>query len=340
MAALPSTRRIRRQGAAQGGDAAVLLIAQEVKHGVFVCISAFCICLAVILASACETNQRSVKELSVQTPDVTLFARAAGHLESGNVLIAVNGGPGLSSHYMLSLERLAGTELAVITYDQRGVSRSTDVRRIPDHFTLQKYVEDLEYVRAASGVETVHLLGHSWGGLVALSYAVTHPERIRSIVLASCGPPTWDGVLTCFEKIRQRFVELQASGLVPSDLTPGTKEFAEAILAAYFSDPTFWFSSDDEGSAPLQDQQVNQLTWTAVQGYDLTSDLSRLEHRVLVLRGEGDPCEPSAGQSLEEALSSAEFRSVMLKDCGHFWHECPEKFFAAVRPFLHEPASE
>ena len=98
MAALPSTRRIRRQGAAQGGDAAVLLIAQEVKHGVFVCISAFCICLAVILASACETNQRSVKELSVQTPDVTLFARAAGHLESGNVLIAVNGGPGLSSH--------------------------------------------------------------------------------------------------------------------------------------------------------------------------------------------------------------------------------------------------
>jgi hypothetical protein len=99
----------------------VLLIAQEVKHRAFVLMSAFCICLAVALVSACETNQRSVKELSVQTPDVTLFARVAGHRESGNVLIAVNGGPGLSSSYMLSLERLAGTELAVITYDQRGV---------------------------------------------------------------------------------------------------------------------------------------------------------------------------------------------------------------------------
>jgi pimeloyl-ACP methyl ester carboxylesterase len=318
----------------------VLLIAHEVKHCTFVLISAFCICLAVIPVPGCKTNQRSVKELSVQTPDVTLFARAAGHLESGNVLIAVNGGPGLSSHYMLSLERLAGTELAVITYDQRGVSRSTDVPPIPDSFTFQKYVEDLEYVRAASGVETVHLLGHSWGGLVALSYAVAHPERIRSIVLVGCGPPTWDEVRTCFEKIQQRFVELQASGLIPSDLTPGTKEFGEAILAAYFSDPTFWFSSDDEGSAPVQNQQVNQLTWTAVQGYDLTSGLSRLEHRVLVLRGEGDPCEPFAGQAVEEALSSAEIRSVMLKDCGHFWHECPEEFFAAVRPFLYESVTE
>jgi hypothetical protein len=94
-----------------------LLIAQKVKHGAFVPISTFCFCLAVILVSACETNPRSVMELSVQTPDVTLFARASGHLESGNVLIAVNGGPGLSNHYMLSLERLAGTELAVVTYD-------------------------------------------------------------------------------------------------------------------------------------------------------------------------------------------------------------------------------
>ncbi len=318
----------------------MLLIAQELKHCRFVLISTFCICLAVILVSGCEANKRSVKELSVQTPDVTLFARTAGHLESGNVLIAVNGGPGLSSHYMLSLERLAGTELAVITYDQRGVSRSTDVPPIPDNFTFQKYVEDLEYVRAASGVETVHLLGHSWGGLVALSYAVTYPERIRSIVLIGCGPPTWDQVRTCFEKIQQRFVELQASGLIPSGLTPGTKEFGEAILAAYFSDPTFWFSSDDEGSEPVQNQRVNQLTWTAVQDYDLTSELSRLEHRVLVLRGEGDPCEPSAGQAVEEALSSAEILSVMLKDCGHFWHECPEEFFAAVRPFLYESVTE
>jgi pimeloyl-ACP methyl ester carboxylesterase len=316
----------------------MLTLDQEVKHGAFVLKFTLCICLILVLA--CKTNQRNVKELSVQTPDVTLFTRAAGNLESGNVLIAVNGGPGLSSHYMLSLERLAGAELAVITYDQRGISRSTDVPLTPGNFTFQKYVEDLEYVRAATGVETVHLMGHSWGGLVALNYAVIHPERVRSIVLVSCGPPTWDGVRTCFEKIQQRFVELRAAGLIPSDLTPGTKEFGEAFLTAYFSDPSFWFSSDDEGSEPAQNQQVNQLTWTAVQGYDLTSELSRLEHRILVIRGEDDPCEPSAGQSIEEALPSARIRSVILKDCGHFWHESPEKFFAAVRTFLCEPATD
>jgi len=50
--------------------------------------------------------------------------------ESGNTLIAIHGGPGLSSHYMLNLERLAGPELAVVTYDQRGVGRSTSVLEV------------------------------------------------------------------------------------------------------------------------------------------------------------------------------------------------------------------
>lgn len=85
----------------------MLFIAQKVKHGAFVVISAFCIYLALIPVLACESNQRSVKELSVQTSDVSLFVRAAGHRESDNVLITVNGGPGLSSHFETKLDRIA-----------------------------------------------------------------------------------------------------------------------------------------------------------------------------------------------------------------------------------------
>lgn len=54
---------------------------------------------------------------------VALYVRVAGNLASGNVLIAIHGGLGMTSDYMLSLEELAGPNLAVVTYDQRGVGR-------------------------------------------------------------------------------------------------------------------------------------------------------------------------------------------------------------------------
>jgi len=81
------------------------------------------------------------------------------------VLLAVNMGPGLSSHTMASLEQLAGESFAVVTYDQRGTSRSSEPS---GGYELLKYVADLEAVRQAVGAERVHLFGHCWGGLVAV----------------------------------------------------------------------------------------------------------------------------------------------------------------------------
>ena len=290
--------------------------------------------IVALVIPACHSDNSDFQELEAHAPDVTQYARVAGNHESGNTLIAIHGGPGLSSHYMLNLESLAGPELAVLTYDQRGVGRSTSVLLDPANFGLLEDVEDLEAVRGAVGAEGVHLLGHSWGGLVALRYATVYPERVRSIVLVRSGPPTWDGLMSCFSGIEMRFLELQNSGVIPRDLTSGTEEYGKAILAAYFSDPTFWFSPEDEGGPPESNQQVTQLTWSAVEGFDLTSFVDELEHRVLVLWGEDDPCGLSVGESIEEALSAADIEFVLLKDCGHFWHECPDQFFPQVRTFL------
>ena len=294
-------------------------------------------CIVALVMSACHAEKSRFQELEAHAPGVSLYVRVAGNLESGNTLIAIHGGPGLSSHYMLNLERLAGPELAVVTYDQRGVGRSTSVPLDPANFELLDYVEDLEAVRRAVGAERVHLLGHSWGGIVALRYATVYPQRVDSIVLVSSGPPTWDGILSCFSGIEMRFLELQNTGVIPRDLTPGTEEYGKAFLAAYFSDPTFWFSPEDEGGLPESNQQVNRLTWSAVEGFDLTSLVSGLEHRVLVFWGEDDPCGLSVGESVQEALSAADVEFVLLRDCGHFWHECPDQFFPQVHAFLSLP---
>jgi len=72
-----------------------------------------------------QQEPRFGQDRTVQASGSTLHVRVAGDPGSGNVLIALHGGPGMSSDYMVSLEQLASAQFAVVTYDQRGTGRST-----------------------------------------------------------------------------------------------------------------------------------------------------------------------------------------------------------------------
>lgn len=269
------------------------------------------------------------RELSVEGPDVTLSVRVAGNLESGNVLIALHGGPGQSHHYLRDLEGLAGRAFAVVTYDQRGVGGSTAPPADPACYELADYVQDLEAVRRAVGVDRVHLLGHSWGGTVAIRYATRYPEKVRSLILVGSGSPTWSGCMAGGARYMQRVQALQRSGVLPDPAPP------EAAFMAYFSDPSFPLKHPDENAAQtVFSGTANQLTWAANQGFDFTAEVGRLEHRVLVLFGEDDPAGMPLAEETLAALQSAEVEYVLLERCGHFWQECPDPFYARVRAFL------
>lgn len=291
---------------------------------------------------ATETMDPRFQERDVQTTEVTLYVRLAGNLSAGEVIIAIHGGPGMTSHYMLSLESLTEEGYAVVTYDQRGVGRSSSPPADPASYTLEKYVEDLDAIREALGVASVHLFGHSWGGIVALQYATRYPERVRSITLMGSGPPTREQTLQCQQAIVQRIIELAQQGIIVENPEPGSRQAERGYLPAFFSDPDFWFSADDLGSAPTIDErttQVSDLTWAANANYDLTSALARLDHAVLNIWGEDDPARQVASPALITALSNAELETVVLPHCGHFWHECPEPFFTHVRDFLNPSGS-
>ena len=173
----------------------------------------------------------AVQEREIEAGDVTLQIRIAGEPEAGEVLVAIHGGPGNSSAYMLSLEQLASEGLAVVTYDQRGAGRSSEPS---GGYGMPNYVADLEAVRQAAGAEAVHLLGHSWGGLVALRYAAAYPQRVRSIILAGSGVLTPEAAQAGQASRGQRIADLQEYGVIPKTIT----SFRE-ILPAYFSDPGF-----------------------------------------------------------------------------------------------------
>ena len=172
--------------------------------------------LLLLIGLVCCSNPdiTSPREMTANSNGVDLYVRVVGDPSADDVLIAIHGGPGMTHDYLLGLEQLAGPDLAVVTYDQRGVGLSASPPVDPTNYTLAKYAADLEAVRAALGAEKVILFGHSWGGIVAQRYASLYPERVSSIILMGSGPPTWEQMLQSQDALLQRIIALMQQGII------------------------------------------------------------------------------------------------------------------------------
>ncbi len=285
--------------------------------------------------AACQRSSATVREFDTQAPDVQLHGRIVGNTHSGCTLIAINGGPGLTSNYMLDLEHLAGPDCAIVTYDQRGMGKSSEPADpdAPESYTLLKYAQDVEAIRQEIGVERIHLFGHSFGGEVAMQYAILHPQRVESLIFFGGGPPTWEDIESSQKSLSERVRALiQAGSIPPPDQWTG--KGVDPILPAYFSDPTFTFPADSLGGPPVFNQAVYDLTFLDLQKLDLRAGLASLQKPVLLMFGRDDPFGLSMAEATRAALSNASVEFVIINHCGHFWHECPEGFYPRVREFL------
>ncbi len=97
-------------------------------------------------------------------------------------VLILHGGPGATHRYLASLADLAN-ERRVIFYDQIGCGRS-DHPTDPDFYSAELFVEELDAVRTQLGLTAVHLLGQSWGGMLAMQYALEPRPGLRSIIVA------------------------------------------------------------------------------------------------------------------------------------------------------------
>jgi pimeloyl-ACP methyl ester carboxylesterase len=285
------------------------------------------------LAGRCKPIDIPAREVKVYAQDVTLHVRITGNPEADDVLLATGMGPGFSSHYMASLEQLAGESLAVVTYDQRGTGRSTAPSGdtgTGHPYALLNYVADLEAVQRAVGAERVHLFGHCWGELVAVRYATIHPDPVRSLVLWGGAWPSSEIMAKGQRNLAWRQTALQEAGIIPSRPTA-----IEQILPVFLSDPHF--ELPDELGQSEYDAAVEGETKAALGEYDITAEVARMEHPVLFLWGEDDPFGPETAEATRETFSSAEVEFALIEECGHLWQECPDDFFGEVQGFLNQP---
>ena len=116
----------------------------------------------------------------------------SGNSHPNTPLLLLHGGPGLGSDYLEPLELLSKQGRTVIRFDQLGSGRSDRPRNL-SLWSMKRFVEQTESIRKALGLDRVHLLGHSWGGMVALEYILANPLCVQSACLCSSvvSVPLW-----------------------------------------------------------------------------------------------------------------------------------------------------
>ena len=153
--------------------------------------------------------------------------------DGDRTLVLLHGGPGGGSLYLKPLERLAGPDRRVVLYDQLGCGAS-DQPDDPSLWRADRFVDELEAVRAHLGLDEFDLYGHSWGGMLATDYALAYQPHLRSLVLASTIADAallqreMARLLEAFpEEIRETLRRHEEAG------TTDSPEYQDAIMAVY-----------------------------------------------------------------------------------------------------------
>ncbi|MGZ4625757.1 MAG: alpha/beta fold hydrolase [Kineosporiaceae bacterium] len=284
----------------------------------------------------------------VRVDGARLYRRVIG---AGPPVVIVHGGPDFDHMYLRpELDRLA-RRFRLVYYDQRGRGRSAGGVS-PSEVTIESEVEDLDRVRAWLGLDAVAVLGHSWGGLLAMEYALRHPGRVSHLILLNSAPASHADWMLLREELRRRRpardVEAMAAAATDPAYARGdpaaevdyyryhfriavAPEHLERVVGRLRST----FTAASVLTARAIEERLNEQTWLRPD-YDLLPGLCRLDVPTIVVHGDRDLIPLETARHVADAFPGATLH--VLEGCGHFAYlERPVAVEGLVAALLESP---
>ncbi len=308
-----------------------------------------------VIACACSSsdstavleNDRSGKPRESRVPvgGAELYSREVGQ---GTAIIVLHGGPDFDHSYLVpDLDRLSDS-FHLIYYDQRGRGRSADGVQ-PEDVTLASEIADLEKVREYFHLDSVVLLGHSWGTVLALEYALRYPKRVSRMILMNPAPASTED----YKQLRKEWLEKRPDAMNRRKAIAASTAYQvgdpDAVIAYYciHFQPALARPEDYETiiarlrasfakegilkSRAIEGRLMND-TWSLPE-YDLLPKLKTLRIPTLVISGDHEFIPAATAEHITHALPDA--RMVTLKGCGHFSYlECPDAVREQIDAFF------
>jgi proline iminopeptidase len=289
------------------------------------------------------------RESFVQIGAERLYVRDVGR---GLPIIILHGGPDFDQQYLLpEMDRLAD-EFHLVYYDQRGRGRSFSGVQ-PDDITMATEVGDLDRVRESVGLESIAVLGHSWGGLLAMEYAIRHPDRVSHLILMNTAPASHADARALRAELARRKSPAQTERMKElrsdprfqaGDIEPEA-EYYRIHFGTTLENPDHLdsiirrlrsaFNEDGIVAARAIEDGLYADTWERTE-YDLMPALRQLDIPTLVMTGDNDFVPWEVIAHIAEAIRGS--RVEVLADCGHFpYLEQPDATRTIIAAFMTSP---
>ncbi|OEK00168.1 hypothetical protein BFP97_00935 [Roseivirga sp. 4D4] len=297
------------------------------------------VALLVLSSLSCSVDRLPVIEGTIKINGSDVYYKTIGE---GEPLVIVHGGPVLDHSYLLPHFEALSKDYKLIFYDQRAAGKSS-IRVDPGTMTLDGFVEDIEILRETLGLGKINLLAHSWGGLIAMKYALKYDDNLNHLVLSNAMAPSavdWQaesqlvGQKTSKED-QDKLNNLTSSGLLRTeDPSEAIKEMMMISYRVHMYDKAnidkleLFIPKD----FVLRSQAYGTLN-ADMSGYDLYDQLINIKTPTLIMFGEIEPALELHADRMAESFADSEL--YVVKESGHFpFVESSEEYFGQVKAFL------
>ncbi|MFH1068760.1 MAG: proline iminopeptidase-family hydrolase [Candidatus Glassbacteria bacterium] len=303
--------------------------------------------LILLVFSSCAEKSLKPGEGYVEVTGGRVWYRVVGS-GTETPLLLLHGGPGVPSYYLKPLARLSD-ERPVVLYDQLGAGHS-DHPADSSLWRVDRFVEELQQVRDALGLREIHLLGHSWGAMLAAEYMLTNPKGVRSLILASpcLSASRWvkdaDSLLSTLPDSTQEVIRKHESAG-----TTDAPEYQAAVLAfykLYISRLDPW-PPDLDSSLAQMNAEVYEKMWGpsefnvtgSLKNFERAGALGNLNVPVLFTAGRYDDITPATVEYYHSLTPNSHL--VIIENSAHLTMlDQPERYVQVVREFLREVESK
>ncbi len=270
---------------------------------------------------------------------------------TGEPVLLLHGGPGGDHRSLRGLADLLAGHYRCVLADQRGSGRSPVVAYDEATLDVAEFIADVDALRAHLGVPRVRVVGHSWGGVLALLYAVTHPGNVERVALLAPGPLFLDGLaafrpnqiypLTGGE--RHRLADLErtlAEARAAGDRARCAVTAADLLrllhrtrfYSAEVADRQLPVALAELGDA-YDTWRVERAVLPGIGRWPHWHELHRLTAPLLILHGYQDFEPITQAATLRELIPQTQV--AYLNECGHVpWLEQPGALRDVLMPFL------
>lgn len=260
-------------------------------------------------------------------------------------LLVLHGGPGVPHDYLEPIGQLANNGRRVIFYDQLGCGNSDHVHN-PKMWTVELFVAEVDAIRTALGLEKVHILGQSWGGMLAMQYALTYPAGVASLTISN-SPASISLWLSEANRLRRELPQPVQDALIRHE-TAGTTDAPEYLEAMQV-----FYDRHVVRTQPMPEYvqraftklaEYNEVYMTmngpsefhvigTIKDWDITDRLKDIAYPTLLLSGRYDEATPAVVQVLKDNIPGAEW--TIFEESSHMpFAEETERYLTTVESFL------